>query len=298
LLKTLRNKMKHYLFAIFLLMSITFLANSQQNNYSFQQQYIFSNYLIQQFEYDEALFVISKTSVLNRSQQDSLNYLKGWALYNNKQLKKSAECFADVSKFSILYTKSMFFAAYNNFHNGDVLTGDSILSSLIITADDELSVSLKNFEMAGSALLKRDIELFDKYSNSFRQQYYQFAKEEEQLIELRNTLEKFNPKSPLVAGLLSTFVPGLGKIYSGHIGGGVSAFLIVTALGAVTYENFNKGGTQNPKTWIYGGAFAIAYSANIFGSVYSVKAYRNEFKHQISQTVLFNMHIPLRNCFN
>ncbi len=278
-------------------MSISFSSFSQQNQYNFKQQYIFSNYLIQQFEYDEALFVLSKTRVSNLAQQDSLNYLKGWVLYNNKKLEESALYFGEVSKFSTLHTKSMFFAAYNNFHNGNYVEGDSILSSLIIT-DDELSVSLKNFEMAGSALLKQNIELFDKYGKDFLQQYYQFAKEEEKLIELRNSIDDFKPKSPLVAGLLSTFVPGLGKIYSGHIGGGVSAFLIVTALGAVTFENFNKGGSQNPKTWIYGGAFAIAYSANIFGSVYSVKAYRNEFKHQISQTVLFNMHIPLRNCFN
>ncbi|MCF8373893.1 MAG: hypothetical protein K9H64_19880 [Bacteroidales bacterium] len=269
---------------------------AQQNHYSFQKEFSFSNYLILQNEFQEAIFVLDKIQPTNSDQTDSLNYLKGWALYNDKQLKESAVFLQKISVNSRFHTKSIFFSAYNNYHIGYICIGDSILSSIIL--NDELEKTLRNFELAGSSLLKRDLADFDKRASHFHQQYYQFANEEEKLLELRKRIGDFNPKSPVVAGILSAIVPGLGKIYSGHVGGGVSAFLVITALGAITWENYHKAGTNNPKTWIYGSAFAMTYAGNIFGSVYSVKAYRDEFEQHISKAVLFNMHIPLRNFFN
>lgn len=270
--------------------------SAQNKIVDFQKEFTFCHYLINQSEFGEAVFLLNQIDVKNLQQTDSVNYLKGWALYSDKQLQRSALSLEKVSPGSVYFPKARFFAAYNNFHLEQLSYGDSLLMN--IDFKDDFYVDLKNFQLAGSALLKKDMEDFDKRAISFHQKYYQFSKEEIELMALRDRIGNFKPKSPALAGLLSALVPGLGKIYSGHIGAGVSTFFMVTTLCAITWENYHKAGSTNPKTWIYGSAFALTYSANIYGSVYSVKAYRDEFDNNISKAILFNLHIPLRNSFN
>jgi len=68
-------------------------------------------------------------------------------------------------------------------------------------------------------------------------------------------------------------------------------------LGAITYENYRKEGFRNYKTITFGSLLTVFYAANIYGSVYSVKIYREEFNQQLHHAVLFNMHIPIRTVF-
>ena len=269
---------------------------AQKQGFSFQNDFTFANYLIEQNEFDEAIFLIRQMEPKSLGQTDSLNYLLGWAFYSNKQLEHSVISFSRVGEGSLFYPKSRFFAAYNSYHLGRISQGDSLLRCT--NFEEGLHADLQNFQLAGAALLQKDIEGFDKRAVRFQQHYYQFSKEEVNLKELRDRIENFKPKSTVVAGLMSVILPGSGKIYTGHTGEGISSFLTVAILGALAWENYHKAGTSNAKTWIFGSGFALAYSANIFGSVYSVKAYRDEFDKHITKGILFNLHIPIRNCFN
>ena len=71
-------------------------------------------------------------------------------------------------------------------------------------------------------------------------------------------------KEPLTAALLSTAVPGLGKIYTGNYGDGITAFIFTTALGYIAYDNFGAG--HNFRAWLFSGLTALFYGGNIYGS--------------------------------
>ena len=97
--------------------------------------------------------------------------------------------------------------------------------------------------------------------------------------------------------MLSAVIPGAGKVYIKKYGGALSSLLTCGILGLLTYENYNKAGPTSFKTVFFGSLFSVFYIGNIYGSVYAVKDYRNDFKEKIEYRILFNIHIPLRNAF-
>ena len=105
-------------------------------------------------------------------------------------------------------------------------------------------------------------------------------------------------KSPVIAGLMSAIIPGSGKFYSGKKGGAISSFISTTGFGVVTYENYKKRGMNNLNTLLFGSAFLVSYFSGIYGSIISVSTVNTEYNENLSNTILFNIHIPLRTVFN
>ena len=99
-------------------------------------------------------------------------------------------------------------------------------------------------------------------------------------------------KSPVIAALMSAFIPGSGKIYGGKIGEGVAAFASVGVLAGATLEQYFKGGLKNPQLYLIGIPALIFYGGNIYGSYFSVEVANYEFNETIHNEVLFNINIP------
>jgi TM2 domain-containing membrane protein YozV len=105
-------------------------------------------------------------------------------------------------------------------------------------------------------------------------------------------------KSPFVAGLLSGILPGSGKFYSGKKGEAITTFISTAGLGLVTAESYRKKGLNSFRTIAFGTAFAFSYIANIYGAVMTVNIIETEYKDNVKNTILFNLHIPIRNTFD
>ena len=116
-------------------------------------------------------------------------------------------------------------------------------------------------------------------------------------MQLKRIKQNIEPKSAFLAGLYSSLLPGMGKVYAGDYGSGVSAFLTNAALGAMFYENFRKDGIKDPKTIIFGTLFSAFYIGNIWGSVVNVKVHNQILYDGINQQILLELHIPLRTVF-
>lgn len=86
---------------------------------------------------------------------------------------------------------------------------------------------------------------------------------------------KKNPeyKSELKAVLLSAVLPGAGKIYTGNYGDGITALIITSLLGYISYDNFNAG--HDLRGWIFAGLGTLFYSGNIYGSAAAVQIYNS-----------------------
>jgi putative component of membrane protein insertase Oxa1/YidC/SpoIIIJ protein YidD/TM2 domain-containing membrane protein YozV len=72
-------------------------------------------------------------------------------------------------------------------------------------------------------------------------------------------------KNPYLSALMSSIIPGSGKIYTNHIFDGLYSFLVCSTFSYLTYNSFKKHGF-NYSTVIYGTLSISFYSANIYGS--------------------------------
>jgi hypothetical protein len=93
------------------------------------------------------------------------------------------------------------------------------------------------------------------------------------LLELYTRTLAIHRKSPGVAVFYSTFVPGLGKIYSGDWKDGLISLLFVATNVWQSYRGFSKNGIGSVTGWVFGGLAAGFYTANLFGSWKSATDY-------------------------
>ncbi|NQU86846.1 MAG: hypothetical protein HQ541_13910 [Mariniphaga sp.] len=277
---------------------LAFISINISAQYSLSQELKFIQHLINQEEYEDAIYYINShfDNEYSLPISDSLHYFKGWSQYSVKNLNLSASSLLQVSSNSTFFVKSRFFAAYNYSHLGQIKFSDYILQRL---NTNRYLTNLKNFELTGNALLARDTKKFKNYFKSIESSSdFSFNVEKEKLNSYDFEIDNHRNKSMFVGGLMSAIIPGAGKIYAGKTGEGISTFLIVAATGATAYENHRKLGLKHAKTILFGSLFAVLYIGNIYGTVFTVKLANEEFNHEMDNKILFNMHIPLRNLFN
>lgn len=268
-----------------------------QKNISDQIRFI--DYLTNKGQYDDALILLKRIqidSLINNDETDSIHYLEGICYYNLKRYDQSANQLINVSHSSSFYYKSIYFSAntFINLRKYDKV--EQVLNS--INTDKPEYKELKSFQLAGSSLLKRDFASYDSCSKKYSLRYYPLVIPERRMDSIALKLEKFHPKSPALAGVMSTILPGSGKIYAGKPGQGVSSFLIVGILGAVTIESYLKKGIWSPRTILFGSLFSVYYVGNIWGSIHVAADVNKNFYHEADKAILFNLYIPLHTIFD
>ncbi len=122
---------------------------------------------------------------------------------------------------------------------------------------DSLHVPLK---LSFTAMMLQKMPLPDSVSfvNIFNK------KEKAGMSELYSKQRRLPYKDPTTAALLSTVVPGLGKIYTGNYGDGITAFLFTGVLGYIAYDNFRAN--HSFRAWLFSGLTVLFYGGNIYGS--------------------------------
>ena len=255
----------------------------------------FVGHLVRTGHFKEALHLLDSTDCHLLQSNDSANYFRGWSLYSLQRLQRSSEYLMKVQESSVFYDKSRFFAAYNYTHTGEY---DKAMNTLSIQGRSSAYQSLYNFEKAGIFLLKGDTAGYRESFSKTNRNLYELSKSSDNLQKIAADLQYHKPKSPLFAGILSGCIPGSGKYYSGKKGEAISAFIATAGLGFVTIENQRKNGWNNFATIAFGTAFVFSYVSNIYGAVLSARIVEIEYQNNVKNTILFNLHIPLRNTFD
>lgn len=274
---------------------ISFEAISlSQNSAGCDLQFI--NHLVNRGYYKEAIFLLDSTDCSLNQSNDTVFYLRGWSLYSLKQLLRSSENLIKVDPSSEFYLKSHFFAGYNYLHAGNYDLAFKTLSDIQITQTRELS--LRNFELAGLFLLQGNYIKYDESAGLVNRSQYEISESFDNLNKISDDLKNHKRKSPFVAGLLSGIIPGSGKFYAGKRGEAITTFISTTGLGLVTAESIRKKGLKSFRTIAFGTAFAFSYAANIYGAVMTVNIIETEYNDNVKNSILFNLHIPIRNSFD
>ena len=92
-------------------------------------------------------------------------------------------------------------------------------------------------------------------------------------------------RSPFLAGVLSTVVPGAGRLYTGRVGDALTSLIIVSLTGWQAYDGFRRDGLSSAKGWTLGTLSGIFYVGNIYGSVISARVYNHHVADEFLTTL-------------
>jgi TM2 domain-containing membrane protein YozV len=270
---------------------------SSQSALGFSREIGFISHLQDNNEFRNSAYLCTKldTATLSADQKDSLSYYQGWAYYNVRDLDTSAYFLKKVKSNSPYYNKSVFYAATNYAYTKKYSQALSVVKKEFI---DTSYNQLMYLQKGGLFLLQRDYSRFDSVSKCFNYSDFYVAAEQKEMLLYRKKLSSYKKKSPFVAGLLSTAVPGLGKFYAGKRGQALATAAACFVTGIVAAENLYRGGVTSPQFIITGTIFSFFYIGNIWGSVISVKMARRSFNDKTDNDIRVSIHLPLRRIFN
>ncbi|MBO6169501.1 MAG: hypothetical protein J6O51_05965 [Bacteroidales bacterium] len=251
--------------------------------------YEFVEYLIDNDLKKDALKLVSDPGYI---ASDTLIFLRGWVNYQLKELEKAAGYLTAVPDGSPFKEKALFYSTAVSAHMGDYSSPVRALE-----AYSGPYAELKGVQLAGLALLRDDPESFKAAAQAFEYKDYNLAPVETELDQIFAQRFEQKGKSPVLAAAASALVPGLGRIYAGNTGEGISSLLLIGATGAITAEHWIKDGPADWKTILPGIITAVLYIGNIYGSYMSVSIYNNNLRNAQDTAILYNIHIPLRSVF-
>jgi TM2 domain-containing membrane protein YozV len=106
---------------------------------------------------------------------------------------------------------------------------------------------------------------------------------------------KINPpyKSPVTALLISTVIPGGGKIYTGEYGDGIAAFITTGLFAFLAYDNFKAN--HDFRGWLFAGLGTFFYAGNIYGSYASAEIHNARVDFEFNARL--NLYLSDKNYF-
>jgi len=100
-------------------------------------------------------------------------------------------------------------------------------------------------------------------------------------------------KNPLAAALISTLLPGGGKIYTGEYGDGIVAFIATGLFAFLSYDNFKAN--HDFRGWLFAGLGTFFYAGNIYGSYASAQIYNARINFEFNARL--NLYLSEKNYF-
>ncbi len=143
-----------------------------------------------------------------------------------------------------------------------MLTGDPGLDTLMPVVEASLPDE--------AALMKAWTSLTGNDPSSARKTLHAAGKD-----SLAGMLDGF-PKgpTPLLAGCLSTIIPGAGQVYYGHYGDALMSFVFPVGLAAASYYYFDAG--RPFPGWVTGGLAGLFWLSQAYGAYVGARAKRHE----------------------
>lgn len=113
-----------------------------------------------------------------------------------------------------------------------------------------------------------------------------------QLCEKITQADSLVYKSRFHAGLYSSIIPGMGKVYCGRSADGFFSLLVVSLTVWQAYDGFNDKGLKSSKGWIFGTLGTGFYLGNIYGSIIAAKLYNTKIRDNFLQGLQIEISLP------
>ena len=119
------------------------------------------------------------------------------------------------------------------------------------------------------------------------------SQDRDSIAYYRNALAHTEKRNPYIAALLSTVIPGAGKMYTGRYGDGAMACISTGLFTYLSIINFQHH--HNTRAYIFSALGGLYYASNIYGSAASAQVYNAEYT--VSVQTDFDAFIARKNCF-
>ena len=209
---------------------------------------------------------------------DSIIFKTGLCYFNIGNLVQSKKIFDGISTDSKFYADAVFQKCCIAF-----LENPSGFYSVYQYDQISLKTGKLQKDIYKLALIS---SLFNENLNIGKEEFFKPFNTDEK-NQIRKYFEwKNDPpyKNPALSGILSTIIPGSGKIYTEEYGDGIVAFLTTGLLTFLAYDNFRAD--HKTRAWIFTSLSGLFYAGNIYGSIASAQIYNAkiafEFKDGIN----------------
>jgi TM2 domain-containing membrane protein YozV len=263
---------------------IQLLALPQSTSFDFhspQNIKLFADHLFCEGDFLRA--VEEYTSVQNIFCNDTIN-LKIMLGYSNLGLfKLSNEVFKSISNKSVFYPDGYLISMKNELRIKSKPLKYPISSSFNLLQQESFYrlVSVSTLYGEKSVVTKKD------FLSVFA------AEDQDAVSHLYNY--KFDPpyKSPTLAGIFSTVIPGSGKMYVGEWGDGITSLLVTGLFAFLAYDNFQADHTA--RAWLFTGVGAFFYAGNIYGSIAAAQIFNAKIDFEFSNGL--KVFLEIKNYF-
>lgn len=256
----------------------------------------FAKYLVDIGAYREVIDLqLIASNNLSLLQEDSIDFYFAWSLFHLQRIPEAIKGFDKVSQNSSFYNQSEIFSSWCNLFSGKA---DDALRNIEKSPGELLfDTEVYRLQLSAIRLHQRKFELANYELSGILANDPFYTQTTRELTRLSREAFDFNPKSMVLAGILSGILPGAGKVYAGEKGAGISSFLILAGLGGIAAENIIKTGFSSWNSILFSSLFSIFYFGNVYGSMISIKTYRTRFNEGFDQALVATVLLPLRDYY-
>jgi TM2 domain-containing membrane protein YozV len=254
---------KIHLLILFLIFLQNLLFPQDANIYSAGNRKLFADYLYCQKDYLRA--VNEYQEIPGLVSNDTIRFKTGLAWLKMGKYDSASVYFSRVNENSnfINEAKTEFFKSQFLLGNYDVLygAGDNYLP---LKQLNTFAYLFDRKDLPSKSLLLSPFERNDK---SIVSDFYE---------------RKSDPpyKSELTAVILSTIIPGAGKIYTKEYSDGIIAFIVTGLMGYIAYTDFKAD--HKFRGWLFSGLTVFFYGGNIYGSAASAQIYNAQVNFKLN----------------
>lgn len=250
-----------------------------QDLFSYDHSITYAWHLVNQGKHAEADTELERIS-LQAGASDTLSFLR---LYNAAQ--------SDRTKF---FTLAAGLPATVPAHTGNLLISTAFMWDSIAYAEQFARKHLANDA-------RRDIILFHaalyRYDTASARVLLHRVTEDSFCPSLKNLYERslvLPRKKYPPAILLSTLIPGAGRIYAGQTADGVIGFLSTGLFTFQAVSGFTQKGVTSVYGWIYAGLASAFYAGNIYGSWKAVQRFNAMQLYQLRNELKSSLHCHIQ----
>ncbi len=286
-----QNKAVHRLmfllvYVFFFCVTVTENVYSQSNSgfFSPNNRLNFANYLFSQNDYLRAIY--EYRNYLQANSSDTVRFKLAESLLRINRFTEAADHFKE-----IFFDRELGDYARLEFYRASFLEHDFSEFRDLVEQENYLPQKyLRDVKRLGkityfldNTFLPDSSEILQYFDDSVKTSIKKFY-----------LMKKFPAyKSPVKAAIFSAILPGAGKIYTGEIGDGITAFIATGLLTFLAVDNFNAN--HNFRGWLFSGLAVLSYAGNIYGSAASAQIYNAGIKFSFDKEV--NLYFEKRNYF-
>jgi len=254
--------------------------NSNVDYYNPQNILSFADYLYKEEDYLRAAGEYQRYLFYSSAEADKAIYKIALCYRLGGQTEKSIKFFEKILQDypeSVLSTSARYQIGYAYFMMGQYENSISHLKELNRVENKTYRWKLQHFMGLNYFMQKRWGD-----ANSLFDSLAHISPDEEAkaiALKFKNYAEEgehLSHKSPILAGSLSSILPGTGKIYCGRYADGFFSLVLIGVTGLLAYDGFRHDGVDSVEGWFSGTLGGIFYLGNIYGSAVATQIYNRQ----------------------